>query len=193
MLERGHMVLRKPSDDGEDPNRELTEALAEDVVAEPPAERALDQWASAHGVSVGYQQVEDEREWNATMAVAHAVNDDLAELLPVDKRTLRYGVDESRSAWTDGASEITLTDAAWPGDYTEARIVGIWRTLCHEYAHEEDTEGVQEAPHGDGFNRRYRTYIESTQHVAEELIDALRRQGKRQTMAARGHPLSRYR
>ena len=132
MLERGHMVLREPSDDGEDPNRELTEALAENVVVEPPAERALDQWASAHGVSAGYEQVEDEREWNATMAVAHVVNDELADLLPIDKRALQYGVDESRTAWTDGASEITLTDAAWPGDYTEARIVGLWRKLCHE-------------------------------------------------------------
>lgn len=193
MLERGFMVLREPGDGGDDPNRELQEALSENVVDDTPDERAIDQWASAHGVSGGYETLDDPTDWNATMAVVETVNDQIAAEIEQDQRDVRFGQDESRKGWTDGESEIVVTETAWHGDYTVGRILNIWRHLCHEYAHEDDTEGVQEAPHGDAFARRFRRYIDATEHVATHLIDEVQRNGKKQTMADHGHPLSQYR
>lgn len=193
MLERGFMVLREPGDGGDDPNRELQEALSENVIDDTPDERPIDQWASAHGVSGGYETVDEPTDWHATMAVVETLNDHIAAEIDQQKRDVRFGEDESRKGWTDGKSEIVVTETAWNAGYTVGRILNIWRHLCHEYSHEQDTEGVQEAPHGDGFARRFRQYIDATEHVATDLIDEVQRNGKKATMAEHGHPLSRYR
>jgi hypothetical protein len=126
------------------------------------------------------------------MAVVETLNDLIAAEIDQQKRDVRFGEDESRKGWTDGESEIVVTETAWHGDYTVGRILYIWKMLAHEYAHEKDTEGVQEAPHGDGFARRFRQYIDATEHVATDLIDEVQRNGKKQTMAEHGHPLSQY-
>jgi hypothetical protein len=189
MLERGFLVLRDP---GDGPNRELKQALDE-TVNDAPAEKDIDQWASVHGVSAGYETVADPSDWHATMAVVETLNDLIAAEIDQQKRNVRFGEDESRKGWTDGESEIVVTESAWNAGYTVGRILNMWRVLAHEYAHEDDTEGVQEAPHGDAFARRFRQYIDATEHVATELIDEVQRHGKKQTMAEHGHPLSRYR
>lgn len=193
MLERGFMVLREPGDGGDDSNRELQEALSENVVDDTPVERAIDQWASAHGVSGSYEMVAEPTDWHTMMAVVETLNDLIATEIDQQKGDVQFGEDESRKDWTDGESEIIVTESAWSAGYTVGCILNIWRHLCHEYAHEEDTEGVQEAPHGDAFNRRFRQYIDATEHVATDLIDEVQRNGKKATMAEHGHPLSRYR
>lgn len=194
MLERGFMVLREPEADGSDPNSELKAAFGE-TIADAPQEMSIDQWASAHGVDAGYDTVADKNKWHAMMAVVETVNDVIVDNCDdVDRREVKFGEDEARVGWTDGDEHIVVTESAWSAAYTEGRVLEIWRHLCHEYAHVEDTEGAQgEAPHGDQYNRRYRQIVEATDSAASDLISEVKRNGKKGTVESYGHALSQYR
>ncbi len=73
-----------------------------------------------------------------------------------DKRRIKIGVSDVARAWTDGVSYIAL-DRDWLGGISVNNIgsvLGLFTTLCHELAHDEE-ESAGTHNHGPEFYERY--------------------------------------
>ena len=89
-----------------------------------------------------------------------------------DKRVLTIGTNnECASAWTDGESRITLDrkylndiDLSW-----KYSIHKLFATLCHELAHDCNTEGTHN--HTPEFDAHFRSIIESNSSPFANCID----------------------
>ena len=72
-----------------------------------------------------------------------------------DSRTLHIGTSDTAIAWTNGANIIVLERTwlkklkfSWQED-----TVMLFTTLCHELAHDEETDGTHQ--HGQDFYENY--------------------------------------
>lgn len=88
-----------------------------------------------------------------------AVARTIAQRMGID-RQIHYGESDLYNAWTDGHSEIVITDSAMPSSNRLAWMPELFETLVHEYAHNDSTmNGCPD--HGRYFDQNYREYMES--------------------------------
>jgi len=76
-----------------------------------------------------------------------------------NNRSLCIGKSDTASAWTDGSTRITM-DRTWLKDIrldVRTDITHLFAVLCHELAHDENTEGTHY--HGQEFYEQYHTII----------------------------------
>jgi hypothetical protein len=75
-------------------------------------------------------------------------------------RDIQYGESDLANAWTDGHTEIVITDGCMPSGNRLAWMPELFETLVHEFSHTSDTsEGC--ASHGRFFDEKYRKNMES--------------------------------
>jgi len=82
----------------------------------------------------------------------------IAQRMDID-REIYYGESDLANAWTDGHSEIVITDDCMPSGNRLAWMPELFETLVHEYSHDESTvEGCPD--HGRFFDESYRKNME---------------------------------
>lgn len=82
----------------------------------------------------------------------------IAERMGIE-REIYYGESDLTNAWTDGHSEIVITDSCMPSGNRLAWMPELFESIVHEYSHDESTSsGCPD--HGRYFDEKYRKNME---------------------------------
>lgn len=107
------------------------------------------------------------------LAVAREIADRLGAEIG-DIRDVYYGKSDVAKAWTDGSTEIYITDASTTSNAWHQYSWQLFRQLVHEFAHRENTKD-NEPSHGCSYSRQYRElwddHHEVLQHVQDTIDD----------------------
>jgi hypothetical protein len=103
-----------------------------------------------------------------------AVAREMARRMGID-RTVRWGRSEVSDSWTDGRTEIVLTDSAAPERARAAWMPQVFRALVREWAHTSDSRETD--MEGYSFNRRYRRMTEDAHDVLTGMTVGVNRDG----------------
>lgn len=130
------------------------------------------QTAAALGLSMGYEEKSFEDIESDRTARRIAIARILAHKMGID-REIRFGEDEMANAWTDGDDYIVLTETVWTVGHWSGWVQQIYRVLCHEAAHDEDSSG--EPSHGNRFARNFRDLADKRDNAFVELSKEISR------------------
>ena len=155
----------------------------EDIPEAPSDFDAVDR-AETRGLHTSYEKIDESglkpTQWyqlGIARYIVHLMDDDL---------DVRYGESDVASAWTDGSSEIVITDTATSSSKWISWVPELWNTMMHELAH--NTPSKDEPGHGVGYRRRFRQNIERDGGI-EALSDLMGEINEKtlSTVAETGH------
>ncbi|MUW13465.1 ATP-binding protein [Halorubrum sp. CBA1125] len=135
------------------------------------------------GVWQGYSQLAD-TELTTRQARYLLFARALADAIGID-RSIAWG-EATADAWTDGRTQIVVTDSAVTSSKRVVWSHDIFLTLCHEAAH--DRSDKNRTAHGRRFESRFRELVEDPEVRAAytELVTAIHERGFTQVFADRG-------
>jgi len=155
-------------------------------IADAPSDFDATDRAERRGLHTSYEKVDasglNPVQWyqlGIARYIVHLVDDD---------RDVSYGESDVASAWTDGTSEIVITDTATSSSKWISWVPELWKTMMHELAH--NTPSKDEPGHGVSYRRRFRQNIERDGGI-EALSDLMGEINEKtlSTVAEKGHDL----
>lgn len=87
-----------------------------------------------------------------------------------DDRSVSYGESDVANAWTDGHSQIVITDSATKSSSWISWVPELWHLMMHEISHNVGSKN--EPSHGVGYRRRFRKNVEKDGGI-EALSDLM--------------------
>jgi len=179
MEEMGEIVLSE--DDGA--SSKVQDEL--DNIEDAPEEYDAQDRAEENGLHTSYESV-DTTDLKPTQHKQLGIARYIESMMDDVDMEVYYGESDVANAWTDGNTEIHITDTATPSSSWIQWVPELWRIMMHEIAH--DTPSREEPGHGISYERRYRSVIEE-----DGGIDALSKlmgeidENTLTTIAERGH------
>lgn len=155
-----------------------------DNIEDAPDDFDAQKRAEDKGLHTSYEE-SDESELRPTQKKKLGVARYITSMLD-DSLVVKWGESDVAKAWTDGTSQIVITESAAPESSWIEWVPSLWQTMVHEHSHNGASKNV--ASHGVSFNRRFRNNvevdggIEGLQKVLSEINDDTLKE-----VAERGH------
>jgi hypothetical protein len=155
-------------DEGDAAVAELRADITEGAEVFDPQQKAEQLGLTTVGETVAYGQLNTVREKKLLAAR------EMASRLGIDRR-VRYGESDVAAAWTNGHSEVFITDSAAPSRNRAAWVWELAETLVHEATHTRDT--MEGCSHGRSFDRKYRQRWTAAVPAVSEFVTEVEREG----------------
>lgn len=154
----------------------------------------IEERVEEYGLDDDYE-ILDEDELNMyqirKLLFARAFADELRYEVRGFNRQIVWGRHDGANAWTDGDSYIALTDTVTTSNRKEVWMSEIMRTVCHEVAHNKDSQGTGHPP---SFSEQFRKIIEhpTVEETFSDLAEDIVKYGMESTLKDRGYYLQHY-